>query len=154
MDCNTQSVKTKDSVMLEVKDMPANQTSEVAAPNFGDGRYSRLAKTSFEQIQVVFPDVSVKDAEKIARQIASDFGAAIKHSVVDAKIGKSINGDGKVSISEACKAKGVTVTNALRVMHTLNFVADAGKFGLSWKFSKFIPIADGDLQKALNDLCD
>jgi hypothetical protein len=104
------------------------------------------------QIQVVFPQFEMKVAERIARQIGSDFGAAMKSAIVDAKIGRSINKDGKVGLSEASKVKGIQMTNALYVMHALNFAGDAGKFGFAWKNTKFSVLENSALDKALKNL--
>lgn len=139
--------------MPEIIAPPATKSNvEIIAKPFGDGRYSKLMESCCEQISVVFPDLSQEQAVKIAKQIGSDFGAAIKHAQVDAKVGKSINKDGKVTLSEAAKVKGVIITDALHVMHALNFAADAGKYGFSWKHTKFAVLADSGLHKAIKNL--
>jgi len=139
--------------MPEVKDMPATTNKvEIVTKPFGDGRYSRLMENCYDQILVVFPQFNPEQAIKVAKQIGSDFGAAIKHAQVDAKIGKSINSDGKVGLSEAAKVKGVQLTDALYVMHALNFAGDAGKYGFSWKHTKFSILPGSGLDKAIQNL--
>src|SRR6267142_1566138 len=96
--------------------------------NFGAGRYSPLMQSVYNQSQVIFK-IDQKQAEKLARQVAADFGAAMKNIVAEAKIGKSINKDGQVTLSEASKVKGITCTNALFAMQTLSWCSDAGKHG-------------------------
>lgn len=138
--------------MPEVTDMPATQNKPVAKI-FGDGRYSKLMENVCEQIQIVFNGrVSEEEAITIAKQVGCDFGAALSGAHVDAKIGRSINKDGKVNLSEACKVKGIHLTNALSVMHALNFAADAGKYGFSWKKTQFVVLPDTGLDKALKAL--
>ena len=45
--------------------------------------------------------------------------------------------DGKVSITDAAKAKGVTVTNALMIARARQWIDDAGANGVSYGFTKW-----------------
>lgn len=130
----------------------ANVSIEVkeTKPNFGNGRYSALMEQTWKDGQVVFKLPSDK-AEKLARQVGSDFGAAIAGAVVDAKIGKSITKDGKTTLAEAAKVKGVTMTNALFALRSLGFAAELGKYEFSWKLSTLV-IVDGKLKEYLEQL--
>ncbi len=124
------------------------QTAEVYSPEFGTGRYSALMEECFRDAQTVF-GLSLKPAEKLARQIASDVGAIMASASVSIKLGK-INKDGKLTIAEASKLKGVTMTNALGALKALHFAAEAGTNGFSFTGTKWKPVAW--LQKYLADL--
>lgn len=111
---------------------------------FGNGRYSALMEESFRDAQSVFK-LTEKQADKLARMIASDYGSAISNSPVDVKRIKAANKDGKITLAEAAKVKGVTLTNALFALMALQYAGEAGKHGFSfgntgWKVSK--PLAD------------
>ncbi len=123
---------------------PMNTTLETPAidtavkpVDFGSGRYSPLMQESFKAAKTVF-GFDDKQAEKLARQIGSDFGAAMRDTQATSKIGKSINGDGKVSLSEAAKCK-TTCTDALLCMRAMQFAAEAGKFGFSYGKTEWTP---------------
>jgi hypothetical protein len=95
--------------------------------NFGDGRYSPLMKECYKDIKVIFKLDEVK-AEKLAKLIGSDFGAAMRQVQATSSIGKSLSKDGKVTLRDACKVK-TTETLPLRVMRALSYAAEAGKNG-------------------------
>ena len=97
------------------------------AIDFGSGRYSPLMLECFKDAKVIFGLPSEK-AEKLARQIGSDFGAAIREVQVDGRISKSLSKDGKVTLSEAAKIK-VTQTNALGAMRAMQYANDSTKAG-------------------------
>jgi hypothetical protein len=133
----------------QVETLPASQVKEQTNVNpFGSGRYSELMSSAYEQIQVVFPSVPEEIAMKIAKQIGSDFGAAMRNSKVDAKIGKTIR-DGKVTLAEAAKAKGVHATHSLVIMHSLAFAEQAGKYGFAWQDTEFAVLKGSPLSRAL-----
>ena len=121
----------------------ANATKDI---NFGNGRYSALMTEIFKNVQTVFK-IEPAHAEKVARQVGSDFGAATQNAVVSASLGK-VNKDGKLTLAEASKVKGVTLTNSLFIMYALQWVANAGGFGISYGFTTWTPTAA--LQKALD----
>lgn len=108
----------------------SNISTETSKPDFGAGRYSALMEESFRDAQIIF-GLSPDKAEKLARQIGSDFGAVMRTQVVDARIGKAMSKDGKVTLSEASKAKGVACTNALSAMRAMSYANDCGKYGFS-----------------------
>lgn len=113
-------------------------TSKVHKPDFGNGRYSPLKEEVWHDSQVVF-NISSEAAEKLANQIASDLGAVMANSPVKVKLGK-INDDGKMTISEACKVKGITMTNPLTALKALHFAGEAGKNGFSFGNTKWAPM--------------
>lgn len=99
-------------------------------PDFGSGRYSSLMEECWHDSQTVFKLTS-EQAEKLARQIASDFGAAIRNAPVTVGV-RATGKDNKLTLGEACKVKGVTGTNALHCLRALHYAAEAGKFGFSY----------------------
>ena len=111
-------------------------TTQQVKPDFGAGRYSALMESSYNDAMAIFGLESAQ-AEKLARQIGSDFGAAMRSAIADCKVGKSISKDGKVTLSDAAKVKGVTATNALVAMRALDFASQSGKFGFSWRATKW-----------------
>lgn len=119
---------------------------QVTQIDFGNGRYSPLMSESFKDAKVIF-GLNDKSAEKLARQIGSDFGAAMQNTIAASKIGKALSKDGKVTLSEAAKSK-VTVTNALLLMRAMAYCNEAGKFGFS--FGKTEWKLTDELQKVLD----
>ena len=105
-------------------------------PDFGAGRYSEMMNSVFNDAQIVFKLPSDK-AEKLARQCGSDFGAAMRNAEVSAKVGKAVSKDGKFTLSEAAKVKGVTGTNSLHAMRAINYAAECGKYGFNWRATSF-----------------
>ncbi len=107
----------------------ANQTQQ-AIGNFGNGRYSALMSECFTDAQRLL-GLEETQADKLARQIGSDFGALMREAKVDAKVSKSVSKDGKVTLSEAAKVKGVTTTNALTALRVMQFQNEASKYHIS-----------------------
>lgn len=105
------------------------------AIDFGSGRYSPLAFESFKAAKTVFR-LEERKAAKLARQIASDFGAAMRDVQVTARLSKSINSDGKVTLAEASKIKA-TQTDALGAMRALQFASEASKAGFNYGETKW-----------------
>jgi hypothetical protein len=124
-------------------DTLVNAPVEKLVPNFGAGRYSPLMKSVFEQSQVIFK-LTPEQAEKLARQVAADFGAGMKNVQAEAKIGKSINKDGQVTLSDASKVKGITCTNALFAMQSLAWCMEAGKHGFQWSGTQWALSVNSD----------
>lgn len=116
---------------------------------FGNGRYSPLMLECYRDSQVVFK-LDEAQADKLARAIARDFGAAMTNAPVDAKVGKAVNKDGQVTLSEAAKLKNITITNPLFALRALQYAADAGKFGFSWKLTEWS--AGGTFKEYLESL--
>jgi len=137
---------------MQTIDNPAQSTIKQAPVakqvpiDFGNGRYSPLMSESFKDAKVIF-GMNDKSAEKLARQIGSDFGAAMQDTIAASKIGKALSKDGKVTLSEASKAK-VTVTNALYLMRAMSFCNDAGKYGFSFSKTSWKPTEE--TQKVLD----
>jgi hypothetical protein len=107
--------------------------------------------TLHKQAQKLF-DVSSEVAEKFARQAATDYGAAMKDSKIEAKFGRATGKDMKVTLSEAAKAKGVTATNALSLAHTIQWIGEAGKHGVSYGGTEWK--LNDDMATYLRDLED
>lgn len=109
-------------------------------PDFGKSRYSDEMTRIFTGCVALF-GVSPDKAEKIARIAAADAGNALKNARAEIKVGKA-NSDGKATISDASKLKGVTLTPALSVVRALQWANDAGKNGVSYSHTKwqFIPV--------------
>jgi hypothetical protein len=74
---------------------------------------------------------SKKAAERFARDAATTHGAAMAEGKVESKVSKAST-DGKVTLSEASKVKGVTSKPCLALMHTIQWVGEAGKHGISY----------------------
>lgn len=106
------------------------QTVAPSRPDFGSGRYSGLMETVYDDSQVIFR-ITKEQAEKLARQVASEVGAIMRNAQVDVKTGKASK-DGKITLSEAAKMKGVSMTFALTSLKALHFAAEAGKNGFLW----------------------
>jgi len=113
----------------------ATNKQATKAIDFGGGRYSPLMSESFKDAKIIF-GFNDASAEKLARQIGSDFGAAMNGTIAASKIGKALSKDGKVTLSEAAKAK-VSVTNALTLMRVMAYANEAGKFGFSRNQTKW-----------------
>lgn len=96
-------------------------------PDFGNGRYSALMQECFDDARRIFKLANDK-AEKLARQIASDFGAIMASAPVEVRLGK-LNKDSKLTLSEASKVKNVTLTNTIYALKALHFANEAGKNG-------------------------
>lgn len=116
---------------LESKSATEKQT-EVS---FGNGRYSAEMSRIYKGLIERFGIADAK-AEKIARQAGSDAGAAFRNATASIKVSTS-NKDGKVTIADASKAKGVTMTNPLALVRALQWIEDAGKNFISYGFTKW-----------------
>lgn len=97
---------------------------------FGNGRYSALMDECYKDAKRLL-GLDEIPADKLARQIGSDFGAMMRDAKVDAKVSKSVSKDGKVTLSEAAKVKGVTTTNALTALRVMQFQNEAAKYHIS-----------------------
>lgn len=118
---------------------PTTEQQKQATGSFGNGRYSQLMSEIFEDSQVLLK-LNEEQADKLARAVGRDFGAYMSTVKVEAKVSRSINKDGKVTLSEAAKMKGVTATIALEAMRVIQFMNEAGKFHIlsrktEWKLS-------------------
>lgn len=105
--------------------------NKTQTPEFGNGRYSALMAEAYEDSMLIL-SLTSEQAEKLARQIGSDYGAIMASTTVTmdkAKVSKTSK-DGKVTVSEAsAKVKNVTMTNALFALRTINYVNECGKHG-------------------------
>lgn len=108
-----------------------SQVQATTKPDFGKGRYSYLMESVFEDAQAILK-MSPKGAEKLARAIATEVGSLMKDANAVVKVGKSLSKDGKVSVSEACKLKGVTLTRNMAILRALDYISSAGKFSIMW----------------------
>lgn len=135
---NSNSANT--SLENAVKDSIGNviaaiKESKDKGPDFGKGRFSAEMERIYTGLIARF-DIEPLKAEKIARQAASDAGEILANVSATFKVSK-VSKDGKVSITDAAKAKGVTVTNALMVARALQWIDDAGANGVSYGFTKW-----------------
>lgn len=127
-----------------------NQVANVVTPklevktpvigDFGCGRYTPLMDECFTDAQAIFK-LSPEKADKLSRRIASDFGAAMAATPVTVKQIKAANKDGKITLAEAAKVKGITLTNPLFALMAMQYANECGKHGFnrgntSWKVSK------------------
>jgi len=117
-----------------VTDKSHDATREIS---FGEGRYSPLMSESFKDAKAIF-GLDDKQAEKLARQIGSDFGAAMRGSIATAKLGKALSKDGKVTVKEAASVKGITLTNALLALRAMDYANESTKFGIARGETKWI----------------
>ncbi len=113
------------------------QQQSSGKPEFGTGRYSALMQECYDDSQVIF-GLPADKAEKLSRRIASEVGAIMQSGVVGIKTGK-VSKDGKITISEASKVKGVTMTNTLLSLKALHYAAEAGANGFMWSTTKWNP---------------
>jgi len=134
--------------MTTILEKPANETQSSTKVDFGNGRYSSEMERIYKGCIERFGIESAK-AEKIAKQAGSDAGAAFRNATASIKIGKG-NKDGKVTIADASKAKGITLTNPLAIVRALQWISDAGVNHVSYGFSKF-RLTD-ELEKWIDDL--
>lgn len=111
-------------------------TKEVS--KFGNGRYSPLMEECFHDLQTVFK-LSPEKAEYIAKAIGSEVGALMRNQPVTVKVSKA-NDDGKVTIAEAAKMKGITVTDTILVLRSLQWANEAVKNGFNRKETNWVPI--------------
>lgn len=125
--------------------------TENQRPNFGNGPLSRETERYYDGA-IERLGMTPKQAEKFARQAASDVGAALKNQTVKVKLGKT-NADGKGTISQACKAKGIHYSNAMNIVRALDWMEDAGKNGISFaetdwqlvpELAKYVKQLDGE----------
>lgn len=120
-------------------------------PDFGNGRYTPLMEEIYRDSQGVF-GLSEAKAEKLSKQIASDFGAvmsSVSFNLSAVKMGSKLSKDGKLTIGEAAsKVKNVTITNALFALRALKYAGDAGQNGFLFNDTEWAPV------KALKDYFD
>jgi hypothetical protein len=108
-------------------DKPATETTR---PEFGNGRYSAEMGKIYDNLQKLF-GIEPAKAEKIARQAGSDAGAIFRLTDATIRVSKA-NSDNKGTIADASKAKNVTLTNALNIVHAIQWCGDAGKHGIAY----------------------
>lgn len=105
------------------------EAPEIVAPTF-TGRYAQQQEGLFKQSVKLF-GFTPRMAEKFARQAAQDAATAFNNAPANFKVGK-VNDDGKATISDAAKQKGVSLTNALNLVRAIQWIDDAGKNGVSY----------------------
>lgn len=106
---------------------------------FGSGRYSQLMLTSYKDSKRLLK-LDDEKADKLARQIGSDFGAAMRSAEVEGKTSRTANSEGRITLSEAAKVKNITSTNALTAMRVMQYMNEAPKFHINpsateWKIA-------------------
>jgi hypothetical protein len=121
---------TRLKIMQTTLETPATETQSEKSIDFGSGRYSPLMRESFNDAKRLFK-LDTKAAEKLARQIGSDFGAAMRQDGIEAKasIGRKVSKNGEVSLKDASKVK-CAETFALLAMRAMAYMNEASQFGL------------------------
>lgn len=114
--------------------------------SFGNGRYSNLMIEAFKDVKRIFK-LTDDHAEKIAKQIGSDYGAAEQIGTIVGKLGKA-NKEMKVSVETSSKVKNVHLTFALTILYAIQFANKSADYGFmsgktDWK-------ANENLQNALD----
>lgn len=117
-------------------------------PTFGNGRYSAEMERIYDASIKLF-GIEPAKAEKIARQAGSDAGAIFRNTTAEIRVSKASK-DGKVTIADASKAKGVTLTNPLAVVRAIQWIDDAGKNFVSYGFTSWK--LDVTLQKWVDEM--
>lgn len=110
-------------------------TTANVKPEFGQGRYSAEMERIYNACIKLF-GVEPKRAERVARQAGSDAGAVFRNAAATISVSKSTK-DGKVSIGDASKVKGVTITNALAVVRAIQWIDEAGKNFVNYGHTKW-----------------
>ena len=106
--------------------------TETRQVSFGNGRYSAEMANIYKGLQERF-EIEPLKAERIARQAGSDAGAALAATHASFKVSKPTGKDMLTTIKDASKAEGVRMTNALSVVHALQWIGDAGKHGIRYQ---------------------
>ena len=106
--------------------------TETRQVSFGNGRYSAEMANIYVGLQERF-NIEPLKAERIARQAGSDAGAALAATHASFRVAKPSGKDMMTTISDASKAKGIRMTNALSLVHALQWIADAGKHGIRYQ---------------------
>lgn len=99
-------------------------------PDFGKGKYSMLMETVWEDTQVLF-HISSKAAELLAKSIATELGLLLSNARAEIKVGRTIK-EGRVTLSEAAKLKGVPMTNNIAILRTLQYINESGMYHIVW----------------------
>lgn len=103
------------------------------------GRYAKQQEQLFDEAQKLF-GLTPAQADKFAIHAAQDAATALHSVSANFKIGKA-NDDGKATITDAAKQKGITLTNALHMVRAMQWIGEAGKNNISygntkWKLSE------------------
>jgi hypothetical protein len=118
--------------------VPNTTVEKQSKPDFGEGRYSPLMEECYNDAIVVFR-LSSEKAEKLAKAIARDVGSIMASRPVEVKTTKPSK-EGKITLSEAAKVKGITMTNTLYALRALHFAAEAGRNGFAWAKTQWTPV--------------
>lgn len=109
---------------------------QAPAVNFGNGRFSEEMKRIYQECFSRF-NIDASIAEKIARACGSDAGQALAKATAEIKL-SAMDKKGNTTIKDASKMKGVEMTPALAVARALQWVADAGKNGVSYGHTTWV----------------
>ena len=132
---------------LEQSAVNSNATREIT---FGNGRFSALMSESFKDCKRIFR-MDDTHAERIAKQIGSDYGAAESSGIITGKLGKA-NKDMKVTVASSCKVKNVQLTFALTVLYAIQYANEASKYGFVSGTTEWKP--NDNLTAALDHFAD
>jgi hypothetical protein len=136
--------------MPEVITAPVVQTATVSVPEFGNGSYSSLMLECYKDSMRIFK-LDSKQAEKFARQVATELGAIRAQGKVEISFGRETK-DGKITIYDFSKVKGVTITNTLTAVKALAYANQAGKNGFSSGKTQWAIMPESELENYLLNL--
>lgn len=103
---------------------------------FAPGRY-QLEKQRLAKAFVCRLGFTKEQAKFVADKAAEDAHNALRHAQVTIKVGAA-GKDGRTTISDASKIKGVVMTNPLMLVHVVEFIDGAGKHGISYGFTGWV----------------
>lgn len=98
------------------------------------GRYQDEQEKFFARL--VELGVTEVAAHKVCHAAICDFGRLTSGANAAIKVGKW-NKDSKATLGESLKTKGAELTPALKVIHALAWMEDAGKHGVSYGFTSW-----------------
>ena len=96
------------------------------AAEFGDGRYSNAMRELFHDSQRAL-GISQPQALKLAKAFGAELGRHNAQSSI--RFGK-VNKDGKITLSESAKLKGLTMTYAVSLAKLTTLLHEARTYGL------------------------
>ena len=108
-------------------------TNEGMIPDFGNGRYSNIARELFRDSQILL-GITPKQAERLARCYTADLGRHLANQPVKVELGR-ITKDARITLKESATMKGVTCTYPITLAKLVVSLQDAKKLGVA-KYDK------------------
>jgi hypothetical protein len=124
------------------------ETKQSTKPDFGQGRFSAQMEIIYDDCQHMF-GIEPAKAEKIARMAGSDAGAVFRNATANFTVGKVSGKENKVTIADASKVKGVTVTYPLLIVRAIQWFGEAGKNGI--RFAQIIRLSE-DVEQWIEEM--